>query len=130
LQTNFEDPLENSTSKSDSVDEGSPCVGLSRDQWIDKGVSLLSPDGVVVATSIVRASQPQDCVDSSSLGENNVGIYILESNGHSPVPEDWRFSVRRWPIRYVIYDGVGLFFQLQKYNCLNSDRNMTCMCFR
>jgi hypothetical protein len=118
LQTNFEDPLENSTSKSDSVDEGSPCVGLSRDQWIDKGVSLLSPDGVAVATDIVRASQPQDYVDSSPLGESDVGIYILESNGHPCVPED------------VIYNEVGLFFQLQKYNCLNSDRNMTRMCLR
>ena len=90
----------------------------------------MSLDSVAIATGIVRASQSQECVDSSPLEENDVGMYILESNGHPSVPEDWRLSVKGWPIRYVIYYRIGLFFQLQKYNHLNSDRNMTRMCLR
>jgi hypothetical protein len=54
----LEDPSEKSTSESDSTEEGPPCIGLSRDQWIDKCVFLFSPDSVAVATGIVRASQP------------------------------------------------------------------------
>jgi hypothetical protein len=49
----LEDPSEKSTSESDSTEEGPPCIGLSRDQWIDKCVSLLSPDGVAVAIGFV-----------------------------------------------------------------------------
>ena len=75
-------------SESDNTDEGPPCIGLSQDQWIDKCISLFSPNGVAVATGIVRASQLQDCVDSSLLGENDVGIYILESNGQPYILED------------------------------------------
>jgi hypothetical protein len=115
-------------SEMDSGDEGPPCIGLSRDQWIDKCVSLLSSEGIFVAIGIVRASQPQDFVDSSPLRQNNFGIYILESIGHPSVPEDRRCSVRCWPIRQVIYDGVCLFFQLKKYDCMNCDRIMTCSC--
>ena len=33
-------------------------------------------------------------------------------------------------MRNVIYDGVCLFFQLKKYNRINSERNMTRMCLR
>ena len=102
--------MEKSTSESNNADEGPPCIGLSRDQWIDKYVFLFNVDGIAITTGIVRASQPQDCVDSSLLEESNVGIYILESNEHPSVLEDWRFFVKRWPIRYVIYDGICLFF--------------------
>jgi hypothetical protein len=56
----LEDPSEKSTFEFDSADEGPPYIGLSRDHWIGKYVSLFSPDSIAVATNIVQASQLQD----------------------------------------------------------------------
>jgi hypothetical protein len=58
----------------------------------------VNKEGTVVATSIVRASQQEGCVDSSPLKEIDVGVFILELNGDSCIPDDWRFFGRCWPV--------------------------------
>jgi hypothetical protein len=95
------DPLMESNSDTDSGEEDRACTGLLRSQLLDKCVTLLFEEGVVVATGVIRASQPSDCVDSTQLGPDNVGVFILDSNRHNAVPDDWRFSIRHWPLSKV-----------------------------
>jgi hypothetical protein len=66
------------------------CTRLLRSQMVDK---LVTKDGEVVATGIVRACKPTNCVDSTQLGADDVGIFIFQLNGHASLPDDWRFSV-------------------------------------
>jgi hypothetical protein len=54
-----------SNSDIDSGEEDRAYTGLLRSQLLDKCVTLLSEEGVVVATRVVRESQPLDCVDSA-----------------------------------------------------------------
>jgi hypothetical protein len=103
------DPIVESTFKTDSGDDRLPCIGLSQFQWMNKYVSLVNTEGIVVATSIVRASQQEGCVDSSPLKEIDVGVFILELNGDSCIPDDWRFFGRCWPVFQVLYERAGLF---------------------
>jgi hypothetical protein len=48
----------------------------------------MSSESIAVATGSIRAFQFRNCIDSSLLRENNVGVFILESNGDPSVPED------------------------------------------
>jgi hypothetical protein len=100
------DPIVEPVSKIDSGDGGPPCIRLFQFQWMNKYISLMNTEGIVVATGIVRAFQQEV---SFPLGETDVGIFILELNGDSCVSDDWRFSVRCWRICQVLYDNAGLF---------------------
>jgi hypothetical protein len=64
---------------------------------VDKLVTLVTENGEAVATRIVRAYKPTDCVDSTQLGADNVGVFILQSNGHAALPDDWSFIIRPKP---------------------------------
>jgi hypothetical protein len=105
-----------SNSDIDSGEEDRAYTGLLRSQLLDKCVTLLSEEGVAVTTGVIRASQPSNCVDSTQLGPNDVGVFILESNGHNAVFDDWRFSVRRWPLSKKQYDGVSLLCIIRKHD--------------
>jgi hypothetical protein len=43
-------------------------------------------------------------------------VFILESNGHNAVPNDWRFSVQRWPLSKLQYDGVSLLHIIRRHD--------------
>ena len=98
-----------------------PCEGYSREQWIDLDVVLVNGCGVPVADGVCRNSNPIDCIDANPLGEEDVGVCILNSLDPLEVPHGWRFSLRRWPLRSVLHDGVSLwnhahrFEEIQKF---------------
>jgi hypothetical protein len=60
---------------------------------VGKLVILVIEDGEAVATGVVRACKPTDCVDSTQLGADDVGVFTFQSNGHAALLDDWRFSV-------------------------------------
>jgi hypothetical protein len=55
---------------------------------MNKYVSSVNIEGTVVAISIVRASQQEGCINSSPLKGTDVGVFILELNGDSCIPDD------------------------------------------
>ena len=61
------DPIVESMFKTTSGDGGLPYIRLFHFQWMNKCVSLVNTEGKIVATSIVRASKQEGCVDSSRL---------------------------------------------------------------
>lgn len=71
-------------------------------------MNFLLEEGVVVAIGIIQASQLLDCVDSTQLGPNDVEVFILESNRHNAVLDDWRFSVQYWSLSKLQYDGISI----------------------
>jgi hypothetical protein len=75
-------------SDTDSAEDDPACPRLTRSQMVDKLVTLVTEDGESVATRVVRACEPTDCVDSTQLGANDVGVFILQSNGHAVLPDD------------------------------------------
>jgi hypothetical protein len=54
-----------SKSDTNSGEDDPPCTGLSRSQMVDKLVTLVTKNGEVVATKIVRVCEPTDCVDNT-----------------------------------------------------------------
>ena len=84
------------------------CAGFGREEWVGLDVLLLNEAGVPVADGICRNSNPRECVDANPLGLDDVGVCIMNSMLPLEVPATWRFSLRRWPLRRVIHDGVSL----------------------
>ena len=74
-----------------------PCEGYSRDQWVDLDVILLNACVVPVVNNVCRNLNSTDCIefDANPLGEEDVGVCILNSLLPSEVPPGWRFSLRR-----------------------------------
>jgi hypothetical protein len=56
-----------------------------------------------------------DCIDANSLGDDDVRVCILNLLLPSEVPPGWRFSLRRWPMRSVLHDGVSLWDQSRRF---------------
>jgi hypothetical protein len=54
----------------------------------------MTEDGEAVATGVLRACLLTDYVDNTQLGLDDVGVFILDSNGHAALPDDWRFFVQ------------------------------------
>ena len=92
-----------------------PCEGYSREQWVDLDVVLVNGCGIPVADGICRNSNPTDCIDANPLGEEDVGVCILNSLHALEVPAGWRFSLRRWPLRNVLHDGVSLWNHSRRF---------------
>jgi hypothetical protein len=55
------------------------CVGLIREKWCKKEVTLLNEGGEGVATWFVEFAQSSQIVDGrSTLGDYNVGVVVCE----------------------------------------------------
>jgi hypothetical protein len=49
----------------------------------------MTKDSAIVASRVMQAFQPIDCVDNIQIGPNNVGVFILGSKRHTAVPNEW-----------------------------------------
>ena len=99
----------------DDDEEIPSCEGFSREQWVGLDVVLVDGNGVSVADGICRNSLPRECIDANPLGDDDVGVCILNSLLPSVVPVTWRFSLRRWPLRQVLHDGVSLWNHARRH---------------
>jgi hypothetical protein len=77
-----------------------------------------------------HACEPIDCADNTQLGADDVGVFILQLNGHAALLEDWRFSVRRWLLFHVLYEGVSLLCILERHEQENLNSSSTCLSLR
>lgn len=67
---------------------------------------LLNVHGVVVADG--RNTNLKDCIYACPLGDDIVGVSILNSLTLLEVPLGWCFFLHCWPHRNVIYDEISL----------------------
>ena len=47
-----------------------------------------------MADGVCRNSNSKDCIDANPLGEEDVGVYILNFLDPLEVPSSWRFALR------------------------------------
>lgn len=69
------------------------CEGLSWEQWVGLDVVILNDDIVPMVDGICRNSRPHECVDANPLGEDNVGVCILNPLLMFEILLMWRFSL-------------------------------------
>ena len=59
------------------------CLGLSRDEWCKKEVSLHNEGGEVVATAYVEFAKEWQSIDARyPLGSDHVGVVVCEVYAH------------------------------------------------
>ena len=105
-----------STSSEDDVDEvtipeelvAPLCDGTPRRLWVGKCVVLHRADGFPITKGICRNVSFDVVVGSSGpLGDSRVAIQISSSLSMADVPDEWRYSIRAWPIEFVFYNGAS-----------------------
>ena len=105
-----------STSSEDDVDDVSIpeettaplCDGTPRRLWVGKCVVLHRADGFPIARGICRNVCSDVVVGSTGpLGESHVAIQISSSLSMVDVPDEWRYSIRAWPIEFMFYNGAS-----------------------
>ena len=105
-----------STSFEDEVDDVSIleettaplCDGIPRRLWVGKCVVLHRADGFPIARGICRNVCSDVVVGSiGPLGESHVAIQISSNLSMANVPNEWRYSIRAWPIEFVFYNGAS-----------------------
>ena len=85
------------------------CVpDFRREQWVRLDVILLNELDVLVANDTCRNSNPRKCVDANLLDLDDVSVCILNSLLPFEVLLTWRFSLHRWPLRWVLHEEVSL----------------------
>jgi hypothetical protein len=86
------------------------CEGVPCHLWMTKCVSLHNEYGVAVGEGICHSVKSDLVVGSNGpLGDTHVVVQILKSLKLDEFPDDWRYSVRAWPITHVFYNGANLF---------------------
>ena len=105
-----------STSSEDNVDDVSIpketttplCDGTPRRLWVGKCVVLHRADGFSIAKGICRNVSFDVVIGSSGpLRESHVAIQISCSLSMADVPDEWRYSIRAWPIEFMFYNGAS-----------------------
>ena len=89
--------------------EISDCEGIPRRLWMTKLVQLHNSDGLVVGEGIcysVDSNLVEGC--NGALGDSLVSVQICKSFYPVDIPEDWRYSLRAWPITQVFLNGASL----------------------
>ena len=63
-------------------------AGLPRSEWLNRDVTLFNNHGTIVGAGLIWNSDVADCIDSSRLGVDHVGVLIFESILAEYVPSD------------------------------------------
>jgi hypothetical protein len=70
------------TSETESIDDElhliPKCVGVGRELWEKLAVTLCNAHGIEVAEGVVFITSPNSCIDDKPLGENDVGIMVMD----------------------------------------------------
>jgi hypothetical protein len=79
------------------------CQGVPRHLWTTKCVYLHNDDRIAVGEGICYSIKSNLVVGSTGpLGDTQVAIQISKSLKLDEFPDDWRYSVRAWPITHVL----------------------------
>jgi hypothetical protein len=97
------------------------CVGLTREKWCKKEVTLLNEGGEGVATGFVEFARSSQTVDGrSTLGDYNVGVVVCEVIQGQPSVRSR--SLLSWPIKRTLYQGVSLYDHQRKERSIQLER--------
>jgi hypothetical protein len=121
---------EDSTSEGDTtaadhvpdIDGSIPnCVGLPRENWCRKEVTMVDDVGEGVASGFVEFVRASQTVDGRmALGDDNVGVVVCEVL--QPNSTVACHTLRSWPIKKTMFQGVSLYDHLRKERSLEMDR--------
>jgi hypothetical protein len=85
------------------------CEGIPREQWMTNVVTLYNDVGIPVAEGIchsVRSDLVLGC--NGPLGDSLVAVQISKSLDPMDVPDEWKYSLRAWPIKQTYLNGASL----------------------
>ena len=94
--------------------------GVPHHLWTTKCVSLHNSDGIALGEGICYSVKSDLVVGSTGpLRNTHVAVKISRSLKPDEFLDDWRYSVRAWPITHVFYNGVSFFNHERRYkfNC-------------
>ena len=85
------------------------CEGIPRPMWITQVVDLHSSCGVHVAQGICYSVSSDVVIGADGpLGDLHVAVQISKTLNHEAVLDEWRYSLRAWPIENVYLNGASL----------------------
>lgn len=85
------------------------CEGIPRRLWVTKFVTLYGNEGRPVAEGLCHSISYDLVLGSNGpLGHSRVAVQISKSLDAAEVPDEWRYSVRAWPIEKVFCNGASL----------------------
>jgi hypothetical protein len=97
------------------------CVGLPRENWCRKEVTMVDDVGEGVASDFVEFVRASQTVDGrTALGHDNVGVVVCEVL--QPNSTVACHTLRSWPIKKTMFQGVSLYNHLRKERSLEMDR--------
>jgi hypothetical protein len=93
----------------DEVIEIPICEGIPRRLWMTQVVDLHNEAGGLVAQGICHSVNSDLVIGSNGpLGDSLVAVQISKSLNAEDVPDDWKYSLRAWPIVHVFLNGASL----------------------
>ena len=76
--------------------------------WVGKCVVLYKSHRVPLAKGICRNVSFDVIIGSTGpLGDSHVAVQISSSLSMADVPNEWRYSIRAWPVEFVFYNGAS-----------------------
>jgi hypothetical protein len=105
-----------------AVDGSIPnCVGLPRENWYRKEVTMVNDVGEGIASGFVEFARASQTVDGrTTLADDNVGVVVCEVL--QPNSTVACHSLWSWPIKKTLFQGVSLYDHLRKERSLELDR--------
>jgi hypothetical protein len=89
---------------------------VPRHLWTTKCVSLHNDDEIVVEEGICHSVKSNLVVGSMRpLGDTHATVQISKSLKPDEFLDDWRYSVRAWPITYVFYNDASFLNHERRY---------------
>ena len=83
--------------------------GIPRPMWMTQVVDLHSSAGVHVAQGICYSVSSDVVIGANGpLGDLHVAVQISKTLNHEAILDEWRYSLRAWPIENVYLNGASL----------------------
>ena len=105
------------------------CEGIPRPMWITQVVDLHSSSGVHIAQGICYSVSSDVVIGvDGPLGDLHVAVQISKTLNHEAVPDEWRYSLRAWPIENVYLNGASLRDHKLRveYDCQQASLQLPC----
>ena len=72
-----------------------------------KAVTLFDEEDRPLCDGLICNTNPLDCVDNNILGDEDVGVIILNPTGNV-ISRDWENTLHRWPLALTKFEGHTL----------------------
>jgi hypothetical protein len=125
LLSNIEDEVQHAISDRDILE----CEGVPQHLWTTKCVSLHNENGDAVGEGIFHSVKSDLAIrNNRPFSDTHVAVQISKSLKVDEFPDNWRYSVRAWPITHVFYNGANLFNheRQHKFNTCGLSQGLEC----